>query len=504
MNILNHKFYKVLILGLLVVIGFSCGRMGSHEDTENKSGGDDASRRGVVSVTKSTVIGSFSLSNNTVETSSLQLWILNHTESSLMQIPVDSEGSFTISISKFLEGSVYTSHLVTDDFREIGMIDISSNLDGMQSAFKYVGGVGFNFGEMAVALDKEGKLESGAAISGAVGGGFGVELDADLTINSFKFPSYVESALVSSSLIINNTSVLLNSFYLRKQNSSAFARDLEKYTAIYAQISTNESDAIDRVSVFRTSRWLESSRLVQDFSSGVETSQLWSLNSYTFNKDSDTKHSASVFSGKVVNADSIVLLSIVPTSRAAQFIGPRVIRSAFTMPPQITAISLNESPTVAVDYLDREAENGLNRPFCLGSDDVKLDIYAPQDQQGEYVSHTKLDTIRTKIYYYIENAGALETVEVVSSDLGSVYEQDTIDSSLDDITRYWQVSSKELKFVLGDTVGSNSMKSIRIPIDLFVGSTQGKQISKIKIKIIFEDSQYTDVSGSVVWFDTDC
>jgi len=33
--------------------------------------------------------------------------------------------------------------------------------------------------------------------------------------------------------------------------------------------------------------------------------------------------------------------------------------------------------------------------ILLCSDDVKLDIYAPQDQQGEYVSHTKLDTIRS-------------------------------------------------------------------------------------------------------------
>ncbi len=491
--------FNIWSLALLFAV-WSCGRGGS-----GKSGDDDddgGGGGGVVQPGAKDVSGHFFYGTTATPAFGSEVWAFDLTDVTRSVYSLGEDGSFTVALTSYHEDHVYSFHLVRD-FQLIGDVDLSAASAGAQTAFTYQGGYGFDLGDVVVPLDRHGGIDvSAGPLSGAVGGGFSLLNAVDGTFAKFPLPSYVTTVSVGSQLDVTDASVLLNSFYKRATNGSAYGRDLASWSRVGVLIVTADADTLDRTFADEGGNLLKAARLASSTDSPARDSPLWSATAFELVKQGDRHWRAGAYVGTLPNLQSILVLKVTPKT-GPQATVPRAIDVLVAMTPQVVAASTSGNTPTAIDYTSPTAANGLTKPYCQ-TGDVTLTLQPPLDQNGASIPATRLNAIDAEFDYFPDLVGEVGAISPDAAHLGAPYNKAHTGTDLPDITTVWDPALYRLRFELGTTAGGATSQTIKVPATFFPSSVGGTAVGKVRLRLYYRSETDATEGGVVFWLDKTC
>ena len=157
------------------------------------------------------VTGQFFLGSEDHPAAGHDLWILDHTEPNYKQVRLDGNGAFRIAVSNFTTDHSYTFHLADDSWQLKGTLDLAKDSEGLQSSVRYGGGFGFDLGKVILGEDGFGRSDSSSeALQGTIGGGFQLDQEAKLSLQSFGTGEVFEQVAFGSVLRVLDRNTLLD------------------------------------------------------------------------------------------------------------------------------------------------------------------------------------------------------------------------------------------------------------------------------------------------------
>jgi len=489
-------------LSLMVFIAtwaIGCGHKGDGGGGDGPAPGNG----GTVQPEVKDVSGTFVIGNAAQPAKGYELWIYDLTAPSIIRNPLDDQGKFSLALSQFTLGHTYSFHLV-QNFLLIGDIDFSDATPGIQAAFTYQGGYGFDLGEIIVPLNKHGEVILGSgSLIGKVGGGFGLATTVDATFDKYPLPKFVTSVKFGSQLYVMDAETLLYSFYNRGQNPAPFAEDLRRLSRFGLSAVEAAPDGVTRARVSQAGDWLVGARQSSADDVPPEGAGLWSIGADEIPRIDKLNYGISIYSDGLPVENSLAIVSLRPGDGGPEAAIPLRVPRILSFPPKLAAVSGSGGAAGAVDYSSTASSNGLTRPFCQ-SDEVVLDLAPPLDLQGAPVPATILNVIDVYFDYYTAAAGTTTHLTVTPDLLPAPYNAVLVDTALPGLQRSWDPAGLHLNIALSAPVVASPVPEIRLWSALFPPTIGGKSVTKVRLKVYYNSTKEGTSGAIVVWFRKDC
>jgi hypothetical protein len=432
-----------------------------------------------------------------------QLWMIDHNLSRTKVFYAQESGGITIPLDRFSIGNVNSFHLATADYQYLGAIDFSQVLEGVQAGLTYDGGMGFEIGEITVALTAARQIDfANLNLTGIIGGGFSVDPLATVDFNNFFSADFVNEFDAGNSLTITDPRVLLNSFYLKSQNPQNYAQDIRQLHRIKVNVTQPTPKQIHTVRLSEGSLWLRGSRVVENHDSRPSESALWAQAGFALNQAQDLKFQIEIYPGRLTRQGELLVFLIQPTSHSQVFV-PKVLGTVFGDPPQLMEISLDGGNSSVIDYGSISGKNGLTRPFCLASADVSLVLRLPKDSEGLTVPGSKFNVIDAELDFYSYVQGVHTKVLPSDNDFAEGFRIDVNDVPSPGVNRSWVIRERKISYLLSASQVTSSTHSVTLWNEVFLRTAQESTVGKIRVRLYYRGSAVGDESGVVVWFNRD-
>ncbi len=485
------KFVVFLALTLL----FACGKDG---DSSSDDGGGGGGEGGDIGNDPKNVTGRFFFESTTIPAAGIELVLSNWTDLSMRTFTVKSDGSILVALSEFAEGQVYSLHLIDGD-QKVADLDLSTNA-GLQSGFAYQGGYGFDLGDVVIPKDNRGiVLVPDTGLEANIGGGFNIADNSELTLQGFPIPSFTTEADVQPSMVVSDA---IDLYYgvLNPADAFEIERVRSRYSAISLRVKAMSADSVVRSFIGRVADWYRGTKVIPSEFSPESSTVFWHHSEYELSKNGTT------FSADVITGEDVVNRLIylkVEGKEPPQAERIRIVSTSYSTPPYVEGISLLGAVPVSIDYSLPSTKNGLTTPFCHSDGDIVLDILPPKDMDTEAVLGDVLDTVELGIDYFNQKDGNTSQI-AATTPLIAPFDKDIAGATVGDYSESWQAATKTKTFAMGAGAISLTKHRLTLESSLFPALLGSKTVSRVKVKILFKNSNHSGKSGSVFWIRKDC
>jgi hypothetical protein len=434
-----------------------------------------------------------------------EIWLVDHGSGSVTARAVQADGSYHFECGLFLESNILSLHLIREQIL-VGDFDLAPAEDGVQAAFSYAGGIGFDQGTIKIP-----RVEGGAGfivggIPAKVGGGFRVLTDQSAGLNSLGTRLWPISVILSSQLKPVSPFSILQSFYLGYQRPNLYQRDLGLNSMLVFQVSSLESGFVRRVKLLVEKGWLKYSREARD-SDDLPGASYWSERDFEVGDEASADlYRAGIFPGIVPKQGYMALFQIFK-SAGSILTAPRFLEEVVSFPPKVTAFGTGPGTSVtSIDYGDEAGRNGLTRPFCENGG-VRLVVEPPRDGLPE-IQGTRFLTVglKSQIDVEIEYFGEWQSNESAlvpeSNEFYGFYSHKyaaNVDGSLQ-----WVWTPNDRKMVFTSRDGLFGPQKLEIPQELLLSAVSGRTVNLIRLKIIWSNQTTGSTGGTVIWLRKRC
>ncbi len=491
MKYLFNKFVFCLALTLL----FACGKDG---DGSSDDGGGGGGEGGDIGNDPKNVTGRFFFESTSKPATGVELVLSNWTDLSMRTFTVKSDGSILVALSEFAEGQVYSFHLIDGD-QKVADLDLSTNT-GLQSAFAYQGGYGFDLGDVLIPKDSRGiVLVPDTGLEANIGGGFSIDEGSGLMLEGFPVPSFATEVDVQPSMVVSDA-VDLYYGVLNPVDAFEIERVRSRYSAISFRVKAKSADSVVRSFIGRVSDWYKGAKVISIEFSPESSTVLWLSSEYALNKNGTT------FSADVITGENVVNRLIylkVEGEEPPQAERVRIVNTSYSTPPYLEGVSLVGGVPFIINYSLPTITNGLTTPFCHSAGDVVLDILPPKDMDTDAVLGDALDSVELRIDYFNQKDGITSQI-AATTPLVAPFDSDIAAVTVGDYSESWQAATKVKTFVMGAGASSLTKHRLTLKSALFPALLGSKSVSRIKVKILFKNSNHSGKAGSVFWIRKDC
>ena len=469
------------------------------------TGGSDApvtNTPGQLALSSANVTGTFVLGAAAAPASNYDLWIFDHTTPNLDTVPLDDFGTLRVPLQHFSVGHTYSMHLLKDSYW-LGDFDLAGATPGVQPAFVYQGGLGFDLGTVQLSVDSYGTAAvQNAGIAATIGGGFSLAPATRATFSDYLLPGHVTSVAFSSQLFVFDAAALLYSFYGKADHPVAYARDLKRFYRLGGLVMARDETAVIGVRLTQAGQWQKAARLPSDDLAEPEASGLLGRLPQDLIKVSPSRYEYSVYSGGMPAATAVAVVTVQPDGGAEVDV-PRRIGRLLSMPPKVTAVATSGGTPVAVDYTIASSANGLTSPICR-TGEVVVDIQPPLDAAGSAVDASVFDRIEVVFDYFRDGDQRTAKIIVDSGSFAAPYAAALTDNSLVGLRRDWDPTKQMLTFTLGATAQALGSQELRIWPELFVATSAGKAANAVRLRIYYRSDAEATAAASAIWFKSGC
>lgn len=486
----------VMVCSLL----FNCGKEGGEE---TKSQPAPTPTPGIVDTSIKTIAAMVYVGDTTHPAKGYELWTLDHTGATFRRDLVSDTGSVSLPTGAFTVGSVYTMHLVKDGLL-IADVDLSAAA-AVQAAFTYLGGPGFDLGNLILDADEQGALDlTQTSVRGVIGGGFSAQPESTKSFQTFPAPAGLTRLAIGSQLYVFEPSSLLHSFYQRAQNPTLYAQDLASYSRVGIHINAASADIIRAAQLEEAGPWLTAARLaLADDDPPRGAGALWSASDFKIAAADKKDFSASVLAGALLPSRSMILMRVRIGDTDPDYLVPRMLGAVVAVPPLLQSIDLGSGTLAAVDYTATSGANGLTRPFCRAGA-LRLGVVPPKDDAGLVISASLLDTIVVAPDYYgVAANGKVLALAVTPGDFPLAWQASATDT-IGDSQRLWDPSASRFTITLGTADAARAVQVLPFPADLFMASVASGGVAYVRLRIYFKSAAGATESAFAVWFNNTC
>ncbi len=489
---------KAALLAAAALVA-ACGKKG-----EDKVGAPPPAPtvQGVIDTSVKAVTGTVYLGDTAHPAAGFELWTLDHTGRTFRRDILPEGGKVSLPIDGFTQDSLYTMHLVKSGVL-FADVDLSAAA-GVQAAFTYEGGPGYELGALILAVDAHGDVDPAVTdVQGRIGGGFRAQPDEAASFGSFPVPSGVTRLAIGSQLYVFEPSSLLHSFYQRAQNPALYAQDLAAFSRFGVRADAAAADTLRKVQILEAGPWLAATRLAAaDGDPPHGMSALWSATNYLVPASGKLTFGASAFVGAVPSPRSTILLKAQVGDKDPEASLPMLLGPVVTVPPLLASIDLGGGTLAAVDYAAAGA-NGLTRAFCPKGA-LQLGLSAPKDQAGAPIPATLLDTIEIVADYYgVAADGKVVTLAVVPADFPVPY-QVAVDDTVGDSARAWSPETRTFRVTIGPLDAAKSPNVLPFPAGLFMVNVAAGGVFYVRLRVYYKSSKGATEGAFAIWFDNAC
>jgi hypothetical protein len=488
--------YQPIFLVLALTLLSACGKDGNSSPDGGSGGGIGGG--GDIGNDPRDVTGSFFFESEETPAVGVELVLSNWTDLSMRTYPVKSDGGIVLALTEFQEGQIYSLHLINED-QKVADLDLSINA-GLQSAFVYRGGYGFDLGQIIIPKDGRGIiLVPDSGLEANIGGGFSIDDSSELSLEGFPEPSFTTETDVKPSMIVSDAADLYYGI-LNPLDSLEIERVRSRYSALSFRVNAKSEDSVVRSFISRISDWYKGAKIIPDEFASDSSTAFWLNTDYALTQD------GTIFSADVVTGEEVVNKLIylkVEGKDPPQSERLRVVSSSYSTPPYLEGVSLIGGVPSAVNYGLPSLTNGLTTPFCHASGDVVLDVLPPKDMNNEPVLGDVLDIIEMRIDYYHQQGGVATLLDPASA-LIAPFDQDIDAAVVGNYTESWQATSKMKVFAMSAASALLTKHRLILESALFPTTLGGKTVSRIKVKMLFKNKNHPGKSGSVIWIRKDC
>lgn len=434
-----------------------------------------------------------------------EVWLVDHGSGSVIARGVEADGSYRLECGLFSENSILSLHLVRGQIL-IGDFDLAPAEDGIQGAFSYTGGIGFDQGTIRVPRVE---VRSGLIVRGIpakIGGGFRVLMDQGAGLNGLGAHLWPISVRLSSQIKPLSPLSILQSFYLGYQNPYLYQRDLGSISMLVFQVSSSESGFVRRVKLLVDKGWLKFSREARE-SEDLPGASYWSEREFEVgNEDSDDLFRTAIYPGIVPKQGYLALFQIFK-SAGSILTAPRFLKDVVSFPPKVTSFGTGPGSSVMpIDYRDEIGRNGLTRPFCENGG-VRLVVEPPRDGLPEiegtnFLAEGAKSRIDVEIEYFGDGQSKESAIVPASGEFFGSYAKKYILDVKENLQRSWDPSKRLLVFNSKD--GLFGPQKIEIPAELLLSSISGRTVNYIRLRITWSNETTGNTGGTIVWLRKRC
>lgn len=488
----------ILVIGACVSVWLSCGSSG--EDDRNGSGDNtQQTPPGIVGQGGLTEVkGRLVLGGGAEPANGYQVWKVDHTAGDFARQSLDSAGNFSWPLDSFTVDSIYSFYVVGPELQGFGSVDFAPSTVGVQSSVIYRGGLGFDLGELVVALATSGKGDPDRSLfESQLAGGFSLEVNSSQAFEDLAFDSGLEVLGIGRDFTILDPLTLLHGVYLRDESAPLTAA-VQREGNRLRFLATYNPNQIANVFVAEAGSWLSSTRQASYSSGSLASAKLWSLNHNTISEVSSGKREVYVFPPEVLPAQTIVFFAVWNKSGGVQNI-PVLLAPSYSVPPLLEGISLDGEEIVAIDY-SAEQPNGVTVPFCLGAQGVSMRVTPPKDHTGTPItgeSHPFIDV-------EIEHFSAGELLSVSAIDYSAPLDEPYVFDFKNGYSLMWDPAAGTVRYTLAESVYDASSHDLSLWLDFLLEKAGEMDVSKIRLKIVFSNANGLDKSSVPLWLKRNC
>ena len=481
-----------------VAIWFSCGSSGKDDQGGAEGNGQQTPPGTVGQGGLTEVKGRFVLGEGGKPASGYQIWKIDHTLGEYVRKILDSTGSFSWPLDTFTVDSIYSFYVVGPELQAFGSVDFGPSTAGVQSSVIYSGGLGFDLGELVVALATSGKGDPAlSSFAVELAGGFSLEENSTQTFEDLSLKGGLTTLGIGRDFTVFDPLSLPHGVYLHGENSPLTAEAMREASRLRF-IATYNPDQIANIFVAEAGSWLSGARLASYSGGSRASAVLWSLSSNTLPEVSAGKRAAYVFPPEALPAQTIVLFSVWNATGEVQSV-PALLAPSYTVPPLLTGISLDAGAITVIDY-STEEPNGVTVPFCIGTSDISFQVTPPKDSTGIPITGESHPYIDVEIEHY--SAEGLLTVSAFDYDapLNELYTYDIPGS----YHLTWNPVEGKIRYTLADDVYDLAVHDLDFWLELLLEKVGDQNVNKIRLKIVFSHVNGRDQSGVPVWLKRNC
>lgn len=501
-NVLQFLLLKALVC-LLASFNTSCTG-GDVEPERTETGTPDSPGR-QLAPSCANIRGKIEWVDGAGSNNGTEIWLVDHGSGSVTARAVQADGSYHFECGLFLENNILSLHLVRGQIL-VGDFDLVPAQDGVQGAFSYAGGIGFDQGTIKIP-----RVDGGAGfilggIPAKVGGGFRVLTDQSASLNSLGTRLWPMSVILSSHLKPMSPFSILQSFYLGYQRPNLYQRDLGSSSMLVFRVSSLESGFVRRVKLLVEKGWLKYSREARD-SDDLPGASYWSERDFEVGDEASTdQYRAGIFPGIVPKQGYMALFQIFK-SAGSILTAPRFLEEVVSFPPKVTSFGTGPGSSVtAVDYRDEVGRNGLTRPFCENGG-IRVVVEPPRDglpeiQGTRFLAEGLNSRIDVEIEYFGEGQSNESALVPDPNEFNGVYSQRYSLNVEGSLQRQWTPNDRKMAFTSRD--GLFGPQKLEIPKDVLLSSISGKTVTFIRLRIVWTNQTTGSTGGTVFWVRKRC
>ena len=491
-------FVTLAVLAALL----SCGSGGSGASEDANSGPGTVRE---INSSCADIRGKIIWQGESSELPGTEVWLLDHASFTHVRRSLKSDGTFTLDCPLFSEGHVYTLHVV-HNFRLVADLDFSAVDAGVQGAFSYAGGLGFDLGSIEVPLGPRGEVAFIAAgLPARVKGGFRVLPEIQAGISSFGGHDILDKLGIGSQLVLTNPRVILDAFYLNASFPGEYSRELGRASRISLFARAADRGGVRRVRGENGPRWFLSSRTLKS-QTAANSSFFWSEIDFNFEAGSnDSDFNVTISSGVSPSLGDLIGIQVF-TSKGEIRSYPRYFSEIVGFPPKILSYGTgNPAQASVIDY-GSGLSNGLTRPFCqIG--DVAFQVAPPRDRPPENPGSHPLalgagTQIEVGVEYYPEASSIVEPMVVDSSEFTGVFTSAFSEIVAGTLARSWNPKNQTMIFSRSD--GIYDSQELTIPRQVLLGLVKGATVENIRFVIKWIDKNTQTMGATVLWLKKSC
>jgi hypothetical protein len=496
-------FALQILIGFLSSSNWSCAGQDGEGD-RNEGAVPDSSERELTAPCAS-IRGKIEWVDGAGSNNGTEIWLVDHLNGSVTIRAVQSDGSYKLECGIFPENNILSLHLVRGQ-RLIGDFDFAPAEDGVQGAFSYAGGLGFDQGTIKIARINARDDSIVAGIPAKVGGGFRVLTEHKVSLNSLGSRLWPVSVLFASHLKTISPFSILYSFYLGFQKPHLYQRDLASFSRVEFSVSSSESKFVRRVKISADKGWLKYARSVSDTDDTPGTSY-WSEREFEVGDESSIDlYRIGVFPGIAPKRGYIALFQIFKGSGSILTV-PRFLDEVVAFPPKIISFGTGLGSSVAtIDYGDEVGSNGLTRPFCENGA-VRLVVEPPRNglpesQESSFVAEGEKSQVEVRIDYFGDGQTNDVALVPLPADFYGVYSKEDTRNVGANLQSAWDPMGRIMVFT--SKVGLFGAQKIQLPGEVLLSAISGKSVNFIRLRIDWTNQSRGTTGGTVVWLRKRC
>lgn len=498
MKFLMITFVSISLSGLL-----SCGsNSGSKNDNDAAPVAEDNTNR--------LLSGTIFINDTETPAQGYRVFLLDHTDSKTYKHLTNGSGVYEIELSKFRRFHTYSLHVVDDLYRYVSAVTVDGN-----ELFQYTGGEGNTIDNVIISRNAFGTVDiSSSTVDVAEAGGF-TGVTGSGSLDDFSPDSVFTKLSIGYNLFVNDTSELLNAFYLSSSNERLYQQALARWSGVWieSELANPEEFTLTGGALIDGSRQVKGGRVLDDESKPPREQPTWQSRNYNLTTSNNTIQT-STLPQLVLDPSEVIHMQVNYYEGTDQdsFVAYEYmdqLGTALNMPPLVAEISQGVTTTTAIDYSSSTDENGLDRPFCRGSGDMFLQISPPSAFGTTQPTYEDFTTAEVTLDYYYTSNGSLVKAEIetnpdtepgVISDYPAGF-TGSFTNTLTNASRIWLPHDQTLRFTFTDT-GTMANHNLEIYGSLFLStitSLNNIAIDRTRLKIIYKGPKHR--SGVVMWIE---